>query len=100
MGTLRITDAQWTAVQAHAENPRIKRMFKRVDLGDPAGYDANGPSDTPTHWLFDDGRLPGFWRVRVAAGPTIFFQEWDALIGGTMIRELTLAEMNTKFGST
>lgn len=59
----------------------------------------NGPSDTPTHWVFDDHRLGGFWRVRVAAGPTIVFQEWDAMIGGTQIRELTLAEMNAEFGS-
>ena len=99
MGTLRITNAQWTTVRNHAENPRIKRIFNRVNLGEPAGLDANGPSDTPTHWVFDDPRLGGMWRVRVAAGPTIIFQEWDAMIGGTMIRELSLAEMNQEFGS-
>lgn len=98
MGTLRLTDNQWTVLQANAERPRVQRIYQRVNLGVPAPVDANGlPSDTPTHWLFDDPRLPGDWRVRVAAGPTILFQEWAE---GAMQRELTLAQMNTLFGSS
>lgn len=101
MGTLMITDAQWTAVQNHAESPRIRRIFARANLGIPAGVDSTGlPSATPTHWIFDDNRFGGYWRVRVAAGPTILFQQWDALTGGTLVQELTLAEMNALWGSS
>lgn len=98
MGTLRLTDNQWTAVQANAERPRVQRIFQRVNLGIPAPVDVNGTAvdvAVATHWLFDDPRLPGDWRVRVAAGPTIFFQEWAE---GVQQRELTLAQMNTLFG--
>lgn len=98
MGTLRLTNVQWTVVQAYAERPRVNRIFQRVNLGEPAPADANGlPSDTPTHWVFDDPRLPGDWRVRVAAGPTVFFQEWAE---GVQQRELSLAQMNTLFESS
>ena len=101
MGALRITSAQWAAMQANIERPRITRIFQQFALGQPAPYNASGPSDpaSATHWVFDDHRLSGYWRVRVIAGPSVAFQEWDALVGGSMIREVSLAQMNVEFGS-
>lgn len=100
MGTLRLTPAQWTTLQAFAERPAVERIYRRVNLGVPAGVDATGAgSDTPAFYLFDDPRLGGNWRVRVAAGPTLFFQEWDQPFGGSQVRELTLAQMQQEFGS-
>lgn len=100
MGMLRLTPAQWTAAQAAADAPKVRRIFARVNLGDPAGIDANGdPSPSPTYYVFDDDRFSGYWRIRIAAGPTIFFQEWDALVGGSQVRELTLAQTQAVFGS-
>ena len=101
MGTLAITDNQWTTVQAHPNLPAIRRIFNRVNLGEPAPADNLGqPTATlpPALWLFDDHRLPGIWRVRVTAGPTILFQQWDQL-GGTMLQELTIPQMQAVFGS-
>ena len=96
MGTLRLTNAQWTAVQQYADRPKVTRVFRKVNLGEPAGVDANGlPTDTPTHWLFDDPRIGGDWRVRVSAGPTVHFQEWA---DGQQVRELTLREVIEAFG--
>lgn len=101
MGTLRLTPAQWTGLQALVDDiPKVRRIYRRVNLGEPAGIDATGaPSDTPAFWIFDDPRLGGLWRVRIGAGNSIHFQEWDALVGGTMQRELTLAEMQAELGS-
>ena len=100
MGMLRLTNNQWVALQAHAERPKVIALFNRVNLGVPAGYDATGePSDgTVTHsfWVFDDDRIGGNWRVRVAAGQ-IFVQNWDEPVGGTMIQELTLAQAIAAF---
>ena len=99
MGTLRLTNTQWSTVQAHAERPRITRIFNRLSLGQPAPYNAQGPCDptVATHWLFDDHRFGGFWRVRVVAGE-VKFQEWDELVGGVKRSELSLAEMGDIFG--
>lgn len=100
MGALRLTNTQWTAVQALAERPRINRVFSRVNLGEPAPYDAAGNPTTPAlaaAWVFDDPRVTGYWRIRVGAGPSVFFQEWDAPIGGTMLREVTLQEVIDAF---
>jgi hypothetical protein len=98
---LRLTPAQWSAVDALADAPKVRRIFKRVNLGEPAGIDAAGnPSPSPAFYVFDDDRFGGFWRIRVGAGPTVFFQEWDALVNGNQLRELTLAETQAVFGST
>jgi hypothetical protein len=76
----------------------VKRVYNRVGLGMPAGIDAAGnPSDTPAFYVFDDHRIGSNWRVRVAAGPTLFFQEWDSLIGGTQLQELTFAQIQALF---
>ena len=101
MGMLRLTNAQWNAVQSFTDRPRVTRVFNRVNLGDPAPFDASGNPTDPASaaaWVFDDHRLPGYWRVRVAAGPSVFLQEWDAPLGGTMVRELTLREAIEAFG--
>ena len=100
MGMLRLTNTQWTALQAHAERPKVIALFNRVNLGVPAGYDSTGePSDgtvTPSFWVFDDHRIGGNWRVRVAAGQ-IFVQNWDEPVGGTMVSEMSLAEAIDSF---
>ena len=100
MGMLRLTNAQWVAVQAHADRPKVIALFNRVNLGVPAGYDSTGePSDgtvTPSFWVFDDHRIGGNWRVRVAAG-RIFVQNWDEPVAGTMVSEMTLDEAITSF---
>lgn len=101
MGTLHLTNAQYTVYQNLVNRPVIARIFARVGLGQPAGFDNLGnPSDTPTDWLFDDPRLPGHWRIRVAAGPTIFFQEWDAPFGGSQLREVSLAALQGEQGTS
>ena len=98
MGTLRLTAAQWTAVQGLSNFATVKRVYNRVGLGQPAGIDASGnPSETPTFYVFDDHRIGSNWRVRIAAGPTLFFQEWDSLIGGTQLQELTFAQIQALF---
>lgn len=100
MGILRLTPAQWAVAQAAADAPKVRRIFRRVNLGDPASIDANGdPSPVAAFYVFDDDRFSGYWRIRIAAGPTIFFQEWDALVGGNQIRELSLAQTQAVFGS-
>jgi len=102
MGTLALTDAQWTAVQAHIDLPKVRRIFLRANLGVPAPADATGaPTATlpPALWLFDDNRFGGIWKLRVAAGPTILFQQWDTL-GGTMLQELTIPQTQAIFGSS
>ena len=98
MGMLRLTNAQWVALQAHADRPKVIALFNRVNLGVPAGYDNTGnPTDvTPAFWVFDDHRIGGNWRVRVAAG-AIHVQNWDEPVGGTMIQELTLAQAIAAF---
>ena len=98
MGMLRLTNNQWVALQAHADRPKVIALFNRVNLGVPAGYDNTGnPTDvTPSFWVFDDHRIGGNWRVRVAAG-VIHVQNWDEPIGGTMIQELTLAQAIAAF---
>jgi len=101
MGMLRLTPAQWSAVDALADSPKVRRIFRRVHLGEPAGIDASGnPSASPAFYVFDDDRFGGYWRIRIGAGPTVFFQEWDALVNGTQLRELTLAETQAVFGSS
>jgi len=101
MGTLRLTPAQWTGLQALVDDmPKVRRIYQRVNLGVPAGIDAAGqPSDTTAFYIFDDPRFGSNWRVRVGAGNSIFFQEWDALVGGTQQRELSLAQMQAEWGS-
>jgi hypothetical protein len=99
MGALRLTAAQWAALDALADAPRVRRVFRRVDLGEPAGIDAAGNPGS-TFYVFDDDRFSGYWRIRIGAGPTVFFQEWDALVNGTQLRELTLAETQAVFGSS
>ena len=98
MGTLRLTPAQWTAIEALANVAAVKRVYNRVGLGVPAGIDdAGNPSETPAFYVFDDHRIGSNWRVRVAAGPTLFFQEWDSLVGGTQLQELTFAQIQALF---
>ena len=100
MGLLRLTNTQWTTVQAYADHPKVTGVFNRVHLGKPAPCDAVGnPTDVASAaaWVFDDPRIPGYWRARVAGGPSVFLQEWDALIGGTMLRELTLDQAIAAF---
>ena len=100
MGLLRLTNTQWVALQAHVDRPKVIALFNRVNLGVPAGFDATGaPSDgttTPSFWVFDDHRIGGNWRVRVAAGQ-IFVQNWDQPVGGVMVSELSLADAITSF---
>jgi len=95
MGMLRLTNAQWVALQTHVDRPKVIALYNRVSLGQPAGYDSTGvPSDgtvTPSFWVFDDHRIGGNWRVRVNAG-NIFVQNWDDPVAGSMVSEMTLAE--------
>jgi hypothetical protein len=80
--------------------PAVDQRGAGLNLGDPAPYDNTGiPTDpaTAAAWVFDDPRIPGYWRIRVAAGPTVFLQEWDAPIGGTMLREVTLDQAIAAF---
>ena len=98
MGMLRLTNAQWVALQAHADRPKVIALLNRVNLGQPAGYDNTGnPTDvTPAFWVFYDHRIGGNWRVRIAAG-VIHVQNWDDPVAGTMIQELTLAQAIAAF---
>ena len=100
MGMLRLTNNQWTALQAHADRPKVIALYNRVNLGIPAGFDNTGnPVDETTPaacWVFDDHRIGGNWRVRIASGQ-IHLQEWDEPIGGTLQQELTLAQAIAAF---
>lgn len=104
MGTLRLTNAQWTTIQGLANRPVVDRVFARVGLGIPAPFTAAGlpagEGDTIAHWVFDDGRLPGHWRVRIGAGPTLFFQQWDELFGGAQEREISFSALQAEQGTS
>lgn len=96
MGTMRLTPAQWTAVQALANFEQVRTVFQRVGLGEPAGIDASGnPSSSPAFWIFDDPRIGSNWRIRISGG--VFLQEWDAIVGGSQVRELSLAQAIAAF---
>jgi len=101
MGMLRLTNAQWVALQAHVDRPKVIALYNRVSLGVPAGFDnAGNPVDTttttPAVWVFDDHRIGGNWRVRIVTGQ-IMVQEWDQPFDGTMTQELTLAQAIAAF---
>ena len=95
MGMLKLSATQWSNLQIHPNRQQVVDLFARVHLGVPVGVDvdgvATGEGDTPAFWVFDDHRIGGCWRVRVAAGQ-IFVQNWDDPVAGSMVSEMTLAE--------